>query len=131
MNPGVPNWEAMNQPKTENPHLWDPAYGLPAGASAEAGGKPFGSHGKVRASPMAVEWDAPSRALYRFECQVIRPCSVPDKNWDADGPGRSDEPVFTYEWAGSGRNAVTSGPPRSSEVVATSRIGSSYGSCLY
>ena len=121
MNPGVPNWEAMNQPKTENPHRWDPAYG----------GKPLGSHGKVRASPMAVEWDSPSRAFYRFECQVIRPCSVPDKNWDAVGSGRSDEPVFAYEWAGPGRNAVTSGPPRPSKIAAMGRIGSLYGSSPY
>lgn len=121
MNPGVPNWEAMNQPKPENTHLWDPADG----------GKPLRSHGQVRASPGRVEWDAPSRALHRFECQVIRPCSVPDKNWDADGSGRSDEPVFAYEWAGPGRNVVTSGPPRHSEAAAMGRIGSLYGSSPY
>jgi len=113
MNPGVPNWEAMNQPKTENPHLWDPAIG----------GKPFRSHGQVPASPGRVEWVAPSRALYSFECKVIRPCSEPDKNWDAVCSGRLDEPAFAYEWAGSGCNAVTSGPPRHFEAAAMRPTG--------
>jgi hypothetical protein len=92
MNPGVPNWEAMNQPKTENPHLWDPAYGLPAGASAEAGGKPLRSHGQVRASPVRVEWVSASRAFIALNVRSSAPVPYPTKTGTPTAPAARMSP---------------------------------------
>lgn len=66
--------------------------------------------------------------------EVIRPWSESDQNWDTKGIRRRFrsyggqirrlvEPVFVYEWMGSGRNAVNSGPSRCFDIRTTRPAG--------
>jgi hypothetical protein len=71
-------------------------------------------NGTLRRGPL-------SRALKEA---VIRPCTEPGQNWDADGARRSAEPSIPCEWVGAGRNrAHDSGPLRIPESGAVSPAG--------
>ena len=76
MNPGVPNWEAMNQPNTENAHRWDPA----------TGGKPLRSHGQVPASPVRLNGSLRLGPSIALNVRLSAPVPYPTKTGTPTAP---------------------------------------------
>ena len=110
LNPESRTGKPMISPYQENTHLWDLIPLVLMGGSA---------------SPVRLDWDAPSRAFFiASNVVVIRPWPEPAKNWDAECFGRSAEPALACEWVGPGRNRVNSGPLRIIESKAMSPAGS-------
>ena len=82
LNPESRTGKPMISPYQENTHRWDLIPLVLMGR--------LDPHLAGRASPVRLDWDAPSRAFFiASNVVVIRPWPEPAKNWDAKCFGRS------------------------------------------